>query len=96
MSPITLAYMPSSGSSEDNNETKKPAIAKGRVRRSTATRDNVKVESPLPGAALMFEDFAALVHDASLRKRWMRASERTQALLDACWDEALRSTSRSS
>ncbi len=62
----------------------------------SATRDTIKVESPLPGAALMFEDFAALVHDRSLRERWMRASERTQALLDACWDEALRPTRQSS
>ncbi len=60
-----------------------------------AVAETVKVDSSLPGAALMFEDFAALVHDASLRERWMRASERTQALLDACWDEALRAESRS-
>ena len=60
-----------------------------------AKTETVRVDSSLPGSALMFEDFAALVHDASLRERWMRASERTQALLDACWDEALSLESRS-
>ncbi len=53
-----------------------------------AIRDTVKVDSALPGSALMFEDFAAMVHDASLRDRWMQASERTQQLLDAAWKEA--------
>ncbi len=37
----------------------------------------------------MFEDFAAAVRDSSLRERWMGASERTQALLDAAWQDAL-------
>ncbi len=60
-----------------------------------ALAETARVESSLPGSALMFEDFAALVQDASLRERWMRASERTQALLDACWDEALRVEKRS-
>ena len=53
-----------------------------------AIRDTVKVESPLPGSALMFEDFAAMVRDVALRDRWMQASERTQQLLDAAWKEA--------
>ncbi len=55
-----------------------------------AVAETVKIESSLPGAALMFEDFAALVHDASLRERWMHASERTQRLLDAAWNGALK------
>ena len=55
-----------------------------------AVKESIKIDSSLPGSALMFEDFAALVHDASLRERWMRASERTQLLLDAVWDDALR------
>ncbi len=37
----------------------------------------------------MFEDFAAAVADASLREHWIRATERTQALLDAVWQSAL-------
>ena len=57
--------------------------------------ETVRVDSSLPGSALMFEDFAALVHDATLRERWTHASERTQTLLDACWDEALRVENRS-
>ena len=61
-----------------------------------AMANTVTIESPLPGAALMFEDFAALVHDASLRERWMQNSEHTQALLDAAWSAALQAEDRSS
>jgi hypothetical protein len=43
----------------------------------------VRVDSARSGPALMFEDFAAAAGDRSLREPWMRASERTQALLDA-------------
>lgn len=50
----------------------------------------VRVESSLPGSALMFEDFAAQVYDESLRSEWKRKSERTQELLDAVWDSAIR------
>ena len=52
-----------------------------------AIAETIRVESSLPGAALMFEDFAAMVHDASLRERWMHVSERTQRLLDAVWKD---------
>ena len=55
-----------------------------------ASTKTVTIESALPGAALMFEDFAAQVHDPSLREKWMRASERTQLLLDAIWKDALQ------
>jgi len=55
-----------------------------------AAVDSVKIASSLPGAALMFEDFAALVLDHSLREGSMRASERTQSLLDAVWHDALK------
>jgi len=54
-----------------------------------AKSESVRVESALPGSAMMFEDFSALVHDPALRERWMRATERTQALLDAAWASAL-------
>ena len=54
-----------------------------------AVRESVRIESPLPGAALMFEDFAAAVRNPDERQRWMHASERTQALLDASWQAAL-------
>jgi predicted dehydrogenase len=43
----------------------------------------VDVASGFSGRSLMFQDFAAAVRDAALRERWIQASERTQALLDA-------------
>jgi predicted dehydrogenase len=52
--------------------------------------DTVRVASSLPGAALMFEDFACLVHNPSLREASTQASERTQHLLDAVWKSALQ------
>jgi predicted dehydrogenase len=51
----------------------------------------INIPSAKPGAALMFEDMAAAAADRSLRDRWMAATERTQALLDASWRAALRS-----
>ena len=54
-----------------------------------AVRESVRIESSLSGAALMFEDFAAAVADATSREQWTRATERTQALLDAVWQSAL-------
>lgn len=55
-------------------------VSRGKPAREQAT---TRVASPHSGPALMFEDFAALAADAALREKWMRASERTQALLDA-------------
>ena len=49
-----------------------------------------RVESSLPGAALMFEDFAAQIHNPHLRDQWTDATRRTQALLDAVWEDGLR------
>jgi len=46
------------------------------------------VESRFSGPSLMFQDFAASARDPSLRERWMQASERTQALLDAVHEAA--------
>jgi predicted dehydrogenase len=59
-----------------------------------AVKEVIKIESALPGAALMFEDFAAMVADAESRERSMRTSENTQRLLDAVWNEALRNETR--
>ena len=53
--------------------------------------DEINIPSARPGAALMFEDMAAAAADPSLRKQWMMATERTQALLDAAWAAALQS-----
>lgn len=55
--------------------------------------DVIKVESALPGAALMFEDFARLIADPTLRAASMTASERTQTLLDMAWASALANES---
>ena len=54
------------------------------------TSETVTIPSDKPGAALMFEDFAAAVADPALRDQWMQATERTQALLDAAWVAALQ------
>ena len=59
-----------------------------------AVKDAIRVESALPGAALMFEDFAAMIDDAGWRERSMQASENTQRLLDAVWNDALRNERR--
>ncbi len=56
---------------------------------ASARSETISIASAKPGAALMFEDFGSAVYDGSLRERWMRASERTQALLDAAWASAL-------
>jgi predicted dehydrogenase len=53
--------------------------------------EEINSRSGKPGAALMFEDMAAAAADASLRKQWMTATERTQGLLDAAWMAALQS-----
>jgi predicted dehydrogenase len=49
-----------------------------------------EVPSEKPGSALMFEDFAAMVGDPGMFEASVRASERTQMLLDAVWNSALR------
>jgi predicted dehydrogenase len=46
------------------------------------------VSSPFSGPSLMFQAFAASAGDTSLRECWIRASERTQSLLDAVRDAA--------
>jgi predicted dehydrogenase len=59
-----------------------------------ATADTLTVASPQPGAALMFEDFAAMVRDEGLRERSIESSERTQRWLDAIWNSALANEKR--
>ena len=49
----------------------------------------VEVPFDTPEAALMFEDFAAMVGDEDWKARSIRASERTQRWLDAVWNSAL-------
>jgi predicted dehydrogenase len=54
----------------------------------------VEVPSEKPGSALMFEDFAAMVGNPTLFEASVRASERTQALLDAAWNSGLQNESK--
>lgn len=52
---------------------------------------DLNIPSSKPGPALMFEDMAAAASDPSLRAQWMSGTQRTQALLDAVWEAALKS-----
>ena len=54
-----------------------------------AVKETRRIESPHPGAALMFEGFAAIAADAGLREHYATATLRTQQLLDACWASAV-------
>jgi predicted dehydrogenase len=55
-----------------------------------ATIERLKVPSAKPGAALMFENFAAMVGNSDLFEASVTASERTQEWLDAAWNAALK------
>lgn len=46
-----------------------------------------------PGAALMFEDFAAMVNDPEWREASIHSTERTQRWLDAIWNSAVENES---
>ena len=59
------------------------------ARANKPSTKTIKVEAPRPDAAILFESFAAQVHDPTLRKKWETKSERTQKLLDAVWASAL-------
>ena len=54
---------------------------------------DVVVASSKPGSALMFQDFAGMVADPEWREASIRISERTQYLLDAIWNSAVRNES---
>jgi predicted dehydrogenase len=51
--------------------------------------EQIEVPADKPGAALMFEDFAAMVGNPKLLEASIRASERTQEWLDAVWNSAI-------
>jgi len=57
----------------------------------SAESATINVPSDKPGAALMFEDFAAMAGNAGMFERSVHASERTQRWLDAIWLSALQS-----
>lgn len=56
--------------------------------------ERLTVPSAKPAAALMFENFAAMVGDSKLFEASVAASERTQEWLDAIWTQALKSQRR--
>ncbi len=55
----------------------------------------IEVATAMPEAALMFEDFAAMVGDPEWLEASIRASERTQEWLDAIWNSAIEKESMS-
>jgi predicted dehydrogenase len=57
---------------------------------SGGTSERIAVAAAKPAAALMFEDFAAMVGDSDRFEASVVASERTQEWLDAVWDAAMR------
>jgi len=63
-------------------------------RKDWGNSEQVEVSSAKPGSALMFEDFAAMIGDPEMLEVSIRASERTQLLLDAVWNSALENESR--
>jgi predicted dehydrogenase len=54
------------------------------------TSELIKVPSAKPAAALMIENFAAMVGDSRLFEASVAASERTQEWLDAIWNKAMQ------
>ena len=54
------------------------------------TSERIKVPAAKPAAALMIENFAAMVGDSDLLEASVAASEKTQEWLDAIWTKALR------
>ncbi|MDX1459802.1 MAG: Gfo/Idh/MocA family oxidoreductase [Xanthomonadales bacterium] len=56
--------------------------------RPVGAETTTRVDSTASGPAMMFADFAALTVDPTLREQWMKASERTQALLDSVLEAA--------
>ncbi len=54
------------------------------------TSERIAVPSAKPPAALMFENFAAMVGNSDRFEASVAASERTQEWLDAIWTKAIR------
>jgi len=52
--------------------------------------ERMKVDSAKRPAALMFENFAAMVGNPALFEASVAASERTQEWLDAVWTKAMK------
>jgi predicted dehydrogenase len=60
------------------------------VYRKGETSERIAVPSAKPPAALMFENFAAMVGNADLFESSVAASEKTQEWLDAIWTKAIQ------
>ena len=56
----------------------------------SGTLERIKIPSAKPAAALMFENFAAMVGDSDRFEASVAASERTQEWLDAIWTKAMQ------
>jgi predicted dehydrogenase len=56
----------------------------------SGTVERITVPPAKPSAALMFEDFAAMVGDSARFEASVSASERTQEWLDAAWNKAIQ------
>ena len=56
----------------------------------SGTLERIKIPSAKPAAALMFENFAAMVGNPALFEASVAASERTQEWLDAVWTKAMK------
>jgi len=61
---------------------------------NNGTLERINVPSAKPAAALMFENFAAMVGDSRLFEASVAASERTQEWLDAIWTKAIQNERR--
>ena len=57
---------------------------------ANGTSERITVPSAKPAAALMFENFAAMVGDSARFEASVAASERTQEWLDAIWTKAIQ------
>jgi predicted dehydrogenase len=60
----------------------------------SATSERITVPPGKPSAALMFEDFAAMVGDSNRFEASVTASERTQEWLDAIWNKGIQNERR--
>ena len=81
---ITLSDYPA------NNEDGSADYEHRRGGFGSTTAERIRVESQYSSRELMFEDFAVMTTDLTLRERSISDTERTQALLDAIWENGLQ------
>ena len=75
----------------DDFLTQRPVDQPADYEYRTAWQNTSQIQVPIakPEAALMFEDFAAMVGNSDLLEASIRASERTQEWLYAVWNSAI-------